>query len=264
MLAGLGRVVAEPPVHVHAYPAPQLGVLGDQRVQARVQVRAPVLQTQQPRLVVDAGRPVGDLVVGDAEQVGEVADGPVHRVAQPHDTCQPGGLGEVLDVHRHRVGVVEQPGVGAHLGDVLGERLQQREGAQRAEDAADAEGVADGLAQPVAGRDLEVGTGGLPHADLDDVDDEVRVGERRAPLGVGGDPGPGAVAVPPGALVRDELGGAARGVEPFGVDVVQGDVRAAQLGEGQQVGQEPLREHDAARADEGDLGGGEGHQSSSP
>jgi hypothetical protein len=124
--------------------------------------------------------------------------------------------------------------------------LQYREGAQRAEDAADAEGVGDRLAQAVAGRDREVGAGGLVHADLDDVDDEVGVREGRAAVEVRGDLRFGA------AYLGDVPGRALRRREPFRVDVVQRDPGVGEFGEGEQVGEQALREHHTAGADEGD------------
>ena len=174
--------MAQSAVHVDAYPAQQPGVLGNGLVEERVQVLARAFETQHPGLVVDPGREVGDLAEGHTDQLGQVVNRPVHGMAQADGAqfgCHPV---QVQQVHRHRVGVVQQPRVGAEFGDVGGERTQHGEGAQGSEDAADAEGVADGLAQSVAGGDLEVGAGGRRHADLDGVDDEVGAVERRAPL----------------------------------------------------------------------------------
>ena len=86
--------------------------------------------------------------------------------------------------HRHRVGVVEQPGVGAELGHVGGDALHHRDGAQRAEDAADAQRVADRLPQAVPARDLEVDQRGGIAADLDHVDHVIDAVERGSPVEV--------------------------------------------------------------------------------
>ena len=53
-----------------------------------------------------------------------------------------------------------------------------------------------------------------------------------------------------GDLARHALGDA----QALGVDVHQRDVRVLQRREAQQVAEQVLREHDAAGADEGDLG----------
>ena len=149
VLAGLGRVVAQPPVHVDPHPPAQFRIGGDALVQQRVEVLAAALPAQHPRLVVDARRPVGHLVVGHVDQLAQPDHRPVHRVAQPEHLQLRRDAVQVGDVHRHRVGVVEQPRVGADLCHVAGDAGQHRKGPQAAEDSADADGVADGL---VAGR----------------------------------------------------------------------------------------------------------------
>ena len=155
---------------------------------------------------------------------------------------------EERDVHGHRVGVVEQPGVGAHRCHVAGDVGEDREGPQAAEDAADPDGVADGLVQPVARRNLEVAHRGLVHADRDDVDDVVRAVEC-APAVAGGDHlrfGACRASGGPG----DRLGR----LQPFIVDVVQHHPSRAQLGERQDVAEQLAGELDAARADDDDGG----------
>ena len=70
VLAGLGRVVAEPAVHVDPHPSPQLGVGARSRSSStRVQVLAVVLPAQQPGLVVDARGPVGGCLERHADQL---------------------------------------------------------------------------------------------------------------------------------------------------------------------------------------------------
>ena len=83
----------------------------------------------------------------------------------------------------HGVGVVEQPGIGADLLHIAGEIEHDRKGAQDAEDAADADGVGDGLTQTILFGDLEVGDGaGVVAADLYGVDDEIGAAQGFAPL----------------------------------------------------------------------------------
>jgi hypothetical protein len=72
--------------------------------------------------------------------------------------------------------------VRAELGHLPCRVADDRERAQRAEDAADAERVGDRRPDPVAGRDLEVAERRLVPADLDGEDDVVRALERLPPL----------------------------------------------------------------------------------
>jgi hypothetical protein len=153
---------------------------------------------------------------------------------------------EVADVHRHRVGVVEQPGVRAQLTDVRGDARQHREGTQRAEDAADADGVRDGLAQPVLRRDLEVAHGRRVHPDLDRVDHEVGAVEHRPPVQAGGHHRIRA------ELLRDPPGDRLRRLQPFRVDVVQGQRHAFELVERKDVGEQFAGEDHAAGTEESD------------
>lgn len=118
--------------------------------------------------------------------------------------------------------------------------------AQGAEDATDAERVADRLPQAEARWDLKVTQRCIEAADLNLVDDEVGPVERRASVEVRLDSEPGAgrvVDVP-----RDPLG---RG-EPLRIDVVEHDRGLGELGEVTQVGEQDAGELDAARADQGD------------
>ena len=94
-------------------------------------------------------------------------------------------LVDELAERRHRVRVVEEPGVGrTELGHLAPEREHVLRGAQRAEDAADAERVADRLAKPVARRELEVAQRRLVAADLDHVEHEVGAVDRGAAIEV--------------------------------------------------------------------------------
>ena len=98
--------------------------------------------------------------------------------------------------------------------------------AQRAEDAADAERVADRLAQAVAGRDLEVAQGrGVP-ADLDRVDDVVGAVQRGAAVERAPSMRRPRAERASASSARQRLGGR----EPLGVDVVQGDLDVVQSG----------------------------------
>ena len=81
--------------------------------------------------------------------------------------------------HCHRVRIVQKRDTGAYLCHILGKILHYGNGTERAEDAAYAEGVGDGLTETVFLRDLEVGDGArLVAADLNGVDSEVSTAER--------------------------------------------------------------------------------------
>ena len=127
-------------------------------------------------------------------------------------------------VHRHRVRVVQEPDVGAELFHVGAHRQQHRDGAQPADDAADAERVGDRLAQAELLRHLEVGDRArFVAADLDHVDRVVGAVERGAPVGGRRDLGRRVERV--GDPAGDEL----RRREPFGVDVEQRDLGVGEL-----------------------------------
>ena len=120
---------------------------------------------------------------------------------------------------RQRVRVVEEPGIRADLVHVPGDAEDDRDGAQGAEDATDADRVGDRVAQAEAGRDVEVDLGRAGAADLDRVDDEVGTTERLAPVKMGRDRRLGVERR--GGPAGHPLGGR----EPLGVDVVEDDVR---------------------------------------
>jgi hypothetical protein len=68
VLARLGREVAEPLEHLHPDPPPEpVGVAGHDLPQPRVEVLPAVLQPQDPRLVVEPAREVGDLPERDSQ-----------------------------------------------------------------------------------------------------------------------------------------------------------------------------------------------------
>ena len=71
--------------------------------------------------VVDARAAVDHLLVGCAEPFGQHLAGALHAVAQPDGPQGGGRLGQSPHVHRHGVGVVKQPGVGADGGHVRGD-----------------------------------------------------------------------------------------------------------------------------------------------
>ncbi len=152
VLARLGREVAEAAVHVDAHAPQQVGVALDRLVEPGVEALAAVLEAIQERLVVDAGAEVGDLLDRHAAQAGDHLHRALHRMAQSDDLGLRRALVHELADHRHRVRVVEEPRARADLGHVVADAEHHRRGAQRADDAADAERVADRLAERRSGR----------------------------------------------------------------------------------------------------------------
>ena len=220
--------------------------LGHHLTQPWVEVLPAAAEAQHPRLVVDAGADVADLLVRHAEGAGQHPRGALHAVAQP-DGLEAQRV-QVAGGHRHRVRVVDEYRVGAHLERVRGDRLVRRNRAQEPEDPAGADGVSHGLVDPVPARDLDVPPVGLHAADLEGDDHEVGVGQRRPTIG-----GLHDLGVEP--VVCDQL--ACRvgdGCELVGIDVHQAELGAAQGREAEEVADEAEGEDVAAGADDGDLG----------
>lgn len=210
-----------------------------------------MLELEIERHVVDAGRAVANLGIGNLEIVGQFHGGALHRVAEPDLLDGRVFLRNGPGVDGHRVDVLQHHRLGGDFQHVLADRPQMRHGAQAAHDAADPEGVGNGLAQVVLFGHLEIDHGrGLVAADLEADDDEVGAIERFA-------------------LVRESLHGGrnAEGVhqlarndgalfEALRVDVHQADFSAGQCLALQDIADDVLHEHGRAGADEGDLGVG--------
>ena len=217
-----------------------LGVV--QRVPQRVVcVLAVPLKAQEPCHVVDAGDPGGHFLARSADIGGEVVGGALHAVAQANDF----DIGIIVDRpagHRHRVCVLEQPGVRAERLDVVRYVEQHRDGAQSLEDTTRADRVRDRLVDAVPERhalvDLQV------VADPDGREDVIGPVQRLLAVLRRRDAHAGA-GVPSQSFRkgRDD-------VQPFPVDVHQEDIGIGQRGGGHDVLQQPPGEDDAARADD--------------
>ena len=151
----------------------------------------------------------------------------------------------VAGEHGHGVGVVQEQGVGADRFHVFGKIPQHGDGAQRTHDAADSQGVADGLAQTVFLGNLEIRhRAGLVQAHLDGVHHEVGAPEGLpAVLHAQISLDDGAVLV--GIFVdcaEDDL----RFLQALGVDVIQCDLALAQSGRAHAVPQYIPGKHRAA------------------
>ena len=249
VLARLGGEVAEAAVDLDAYVAAEpFGVGRDGRVEERVEVLTSALQTQHPRHVVHAGAQEGDLLERHADVVAHLLTRVLDRVAETHDLGVRGAGVVGPTVHRHGVGVVEQPGMWAEFGHVRADGEQNGDRAQGAEDGAHPARVGDRLPQAVLLRDLEVRQGRFVHADLDHVDGEIGALESAAAIEMGFDLRRRA------QLLVGPLGHRFGGGETLAVYVVQRDGGVGQLGEREYVAEQVACELDTAGADEDDPG----------
>ena len=167
--------------------------------------------------MVDASGDVVDLLDRHADVVRHLLGGALHAVAEADGL----DLGRSIDGrgdHRHRVDVVQEGDIGTQLGHVATHVQEDRDGAQRAHDPADAERVGDGLAQTVLLRNLEVDHGaGFVAGDLEHRDGVVRAIERGATVERRLDGRMDA------QRLSDAAGDDLRGAQPLRVDVMQRD-----------------------------------------
>ena len=116
--------------------------------------------------MVDPRHQVLELRLLDPEYARELGGGVLDRVAQS-DRADRARLGDRPAQHRHRVDVLEKQCIRAQLLHVAADVEQDRDRTQTAHDPADAEGVGDRLANPVALGDDEVDDRrGIQAADL--------------------------------------------------------------------------------------------------
>jgi len=257
MLARFGAIVTETVDVVEAHHVVVLllfifclGAAADFRVEV---VAVLVLDLQQPAHVVDAGDQLlaPFKLVLHAQRLEQASGTDLDRVAQS-DRLDAGMPEHVAGQHRHRVGVVDQEGVGADFLDVAGEIGHDRDGAQRPHDAADPERVGDRLAQAVLFRDFKVDDrAGVVAADLDGVDDE-----GRAAQGIPAVFDPEITLDPRSPLVDvvvDDGQHHLRLLEPVCVDVVQADLAVAERFGRHAVAQDIFGKNGAAGAHKGNL-----------
>ena len=137
----------------------------------RIQIHAVLAHFQQPGHVVDArDLPLYLLVIFHVQLAQQALAADLHAVAKAHGLDAGGALHGAAQ-HGHGIGIVQKQGVRANLFHIPGEVQHHRDGAQGAEDAADAQGIGDGLAKAVALGHLKVDDrAGLIAAHLDGVD----------------------------------------------------------------------------------------------
>ena len=205
-----------------------------------------VRQLGEPGVVVDAGTAPLHLLIGYVGIARQLLRGSLHRVAEAYDLHLGGperGQGE----DRHRIGVVQHEGVGTELFGVVEDVQPVGSGAQRLEDSAGADGVADTLFDPVFHGDLVVELDGLEAVDLDEVDDVVGAPHHLAPFR-------GGFHRPALAGEGDDLLGELMGhLQTHGVDVDQCEASAIQIGDQQDVHHQLPGEDCASRAHQCDF-----------
>ena len=157
----LRHEITELPHHLDADP-----VFGETRArfdrfaQFWIEILVAVPQTQDPSLVVDTRDQIADIIVIDADAFRQFLGCALHTVAQAHildrrtDRMQPGQ-------HAHRIGIIEHQRVGTQALHILGKAQMLVGGAQKTEDATDADGIGHRLLHTVFERNLHLGPVGL-------------------------------------------------------------------------------------------------------
>ncbi len=217
----------------------------DEGSESGIEVLAVMFEAQDPSQVVDSAGEGVDLVERKTQVAGQGMHGPVDRVAEAHDR-EADALVDRLDEDRKRVDVVEQQGVRADVRHVPGDGQYDRDRPQPAEDAADVDRVVDRVVEPIASRNVEIDLRRAAAAYLDDVDDVV--GARQGFPAVQARPNSGRG---PQRAGRPAGHSHSRG-QPVLVDVVQDDLRVAQLREREEVAQQVTGELDAACSHQND------------
>ena len=141
--------------------------------QNRIEVFSMMLELDEPRHVVDARACVVDFFFGNARVARQQVKRRLDAVAEADDFYAAVRDGPAHG--RHGIDVVEHQRVGAEFAHVLRHIPHDGQRAQRAEDAARRERVADALVHAVFERDVDVGFVCAETADFERADDVVRV-----------------------------------------------------------------------------------------
>ena len=173
----------------------------------------------------DQAFPFGPLL----DAAGDLPVAALHAMAEA-DRAHAAVLVAGPDVHRHRIRIVEEEGVGlAHGADVGADVEQGRNGALTVHDAASANGIADALVDAVLEGNVDIQLKGVEPALAHDRDHVVGVGDGFAAVGCGRDGGGQAVGVDvPLRQLHHHL-------QIAGVDVHKGEVGVSQPGHGENV-----------------------------
>ena len=160
--------------------------------QLRIKILALMFEFEEPSHVIDAGGHEINLLFWHAHITADQIHRGLHTMTKP-DKLEARHAPQSPATHRHRVGVIKKNRVGAKLLHVARDFQQRRDVAQRAEDAARSQRVADALIHAIFQWDFVI----LPelfHATrLDHHDDVIRILQRLAPIRGGRDRGVHAV-----------------------------------------------------------------------
>jgi len=201
-----------------------------------------------PGLVVDPGADGVDLIIGETKHLRNLVMAGLDAVTEADEVHAMAGHVACPCVHRHRVGVVDEPAPGrGDLTDVLAAVEQHRDGALRVHDASGAEGIAHALIDTILEGDVDVGGERLETAHPHEGEHVVGAGERLAAVGRRRDGGRHAV-------VGDVAGAELLGDREIAlVDIHERQVCVLQLGHAEDVADNMTGEGDAAGSENGDL-----------
>ena len=182
MSAGFGHEIAglTEDFAAHPFRGVVFGLL-EALAQQGVQVASAMLQPQEPRHMVDARAFIDDFAFGNVGVARDQVERGLHAVAQTH--IADAGIRQRPANRRHGIDIIEQQRVRAAFPHIRGQRAHDRDGAQRTENAAGAERVADALIHAVAHGNFHIGLIGGQPADLKRADDKIRAAQRLAAVG---------------------------------------------------------------------------------
>src|SRR6185437_2731573 len=171
---------------------------------------------------------------------------PLHAVAQPH--MGPTGRGDSPTVDRHRIGIVEEKGIGrAQVLHLATKIKQDRYGTEAAENAAWSQRITYTLTHPEARGDLNIGCVGIQPPYLNGDDYKARATHRLGAVERSLDP------CAKSTLGHHRLYQVSGQGQPPRVDVHQANRTVLQGWERQYVIHQVSGKHDTAGADQGDL-----------
>ena len=185
VLAGLGTVVAELVNIVKAYHIAvlfgcvhSLCLFLDDRIEVTALL---IAHLEKPSHMVYSGDKLrANLGVIHTEAAEELLSAYLNAVAKTYGLYL-GVTEHIAGKNSHRVGVVEEPRIGANLLHIARKVLEHVNGTHTSHNSADAESVGNGLSEAVLLGYLKVDDGtGVVKADLDRVNDESRTAERIA------------------------------------------------------------------------------------
>ena len=144
----------------------------------RIQI-FPVSRTfQQPCLMIDTGDLVlYRIIVSHIQFIEQCRSTDLDRVAKPdrlHLSVTQHSAGE----HCHRIGIIEEPCIRAHLFHIPCKIHHHRNRTQRAENTADAQRIRDGLLQPIFLWNFKISNGTwIITTDLNGIDNIIRASQ---------------------------------------------------------------------------------------